>query len=124
MLYVYFLSTSPEQIDRNLTPTVYQEVIDLLLATPWDANTLNNTEKKTMIQEQRNHILTLLGFEITAASTNKTDGGAPSGKGKNHSKRQKEKKDELDSYDALVREAGMSFYLLKNGNNYYHFCIM
>lgn len=112
-LYLFFISdTSCVKTEDPLVPfgdfefcltsEGYQEVLDLLVQTQWDVDSNRVPNSKDMIAERRNQLLTLFQFEVQnsqaklpSTSTRKVN---------------KEKKDELDSYDALVREAGKPIY--------------
>lgn len=90
-----------------MTATTNEEILDILTVTPWDSETIRDAGKKEMLQNQRNCILSLLQYEVGPPSS-------VSNKTKNSSSRNKGKRDELDSYDALVRDAGMIFLDLLN----------
>jgi hypothetical protein len=112
-LYLFFISDTScvktedpsvpfGDFEFSLTSEGYQEVLDLLVQTQWDVDSNRVPNSKDMIAERRNQLLTLFQFEIQnsqaklpSTSTRKVN---------------KEKKDELDSYDALVREAGNPIY--------------
>lgn len=96
-------------LDFCMTAKINEEILNILTITPWDSETIRDVGKKEILQNQRNHILSLLQYEVGPSSS-------VSNKTKNSSNRNKEKRDELDSYDALVRDAGMILYLLKSAN--------
>jgi hypothetical protein len=71
--------------------------MELLTSTSWEVQTSTPAKKEELLQ-RRNEIIGLLGLQIAAKT--KTASIASS-----HATAKK--KDELDSYEALVREAGM-----------------
>jgi hypothetical protein len=88
-------------LDFRISSTEHHSVVEILTATQWDCNTMGDIGKKDMILQQRNQLLTLMHYDLSSTGTTS-----------NNAKKQtktKEKKDELDSYDALVREAGNRF---------------
>lgn len=64
---------------------------EILLTTPWDVEDAN------LIFQAMNEVLGLLGFEVVVRDVAVRQGGQGGGR---------KKVDELDSYEALVREAG------------------
>ena len=88
VLYLVFLSTTPAAISvSNDCPL--DRVSDVLLATAW------NGEDIEAIYAGMNEIMRILGFEEIVRDTSSANATAV------------KKSDELDSYEALVREAGM-----------------
>jgi hypothetical protein len=94
------LSSPADGLDFHITSSEHDSVVEILTTTQWDCDTTRDTGKKDMILQQRNQLLTLMHYELSSS-------GSSSNTTKRNAKT-KEKKDELDSYDALVREAGKS----------------